>query len=518
MTAPHVSSGRHPWLQLEMVFFCGLAATAAALAQGQDSGRGNSEMRAFEPVVIFFPPLPPPIDRPVVSIGGPTNRRLTAPPELAIYVNEPFYAPLSTRIAKGDLPAPLQERLDAYHAAKLAVQTQLRETLDAMHDADQPTRQHTLEALARQQTPRIVELERTAEKLREDLVKADYNWSALREWHLGDKNTRGDSPFEISQVMRATAFYQNGLLPAQRRLLREIAIELASAGENTAAATAAQPYLFFPPEPARVLLPDNLSADLAAKVAAYQTKKSALKKELYDTVYAQDHATFSFLRSSGLKALAEKQAARLTALDALAEDIRRELVQQPPATFKPPLPPVLMARISTLLQARTALQKETMTKIEELRARIERAPIQLGYSFESDGMKYVVAPARGPRGRSPEEMARIIEPVREAMATIAENFGRHFADMINETESIRRETALHLGSEKPQPIEAALAAATRYALQQNSEEAYREYRTAVFEPGLSSEQRRLLFDGAIERLNLPLPRGELQPTRRASGW
>ena len=40
---------------------------------------------------------------------------------------------------------------------------------------------------------------------------------------------------------------------------------------------------------------------------------------------------------------------------------------------------------------------------------------------------------------------------------------------------------------------------------------YGEYQTAVFQPGLSPEQRRLLFDAAIEKLSLPLPGGERIP-------
>jgi len=37
----------------------------------------------------------------------------------------------------------------------------------------------------------------------------------------------------------------------------------------------------------------------------------------------------------------------------------------------------------------------------------------------------------------------------------------------------------------------------------------RDYRNAMLQPGLSPEQRRLLFDGALQKLALPLPRGEL---------
>ena len=40
---------------------------------------------------------------------------------------------------------------------------------------------------------------------------------------------------------------------------------------------------------------------------------------------------------------------------------------------------------------------------------------------------------------------------------------------------------------------------------------YRNYQIAVFEPGLSPEQRRLLFDLALEKLSLPLPAGEIPP-------
>ena len=50
------------------------------------------------------------------------------------------------------------------------------------------------------------------------------------------------------------------------------------------------------------------------------------------------------------------------------------------------------------------------------------------------------------------------------------------------------------------------------ALQEEDDPApYREYRTAVFEPGLSPEQRRLLFAAAVRELRLPLPGGEFQP-------
>jgi hypothetical protein len=40
---------------------------------------------------------------------------------------------------------------------------------------------------------------------------------------------------------------------------------------------------------------------------------------------------------------------------------------------------------------------------------------------------------------------------------------------------------------------------------------YRDYETAVLEPGLSPEQRRLLFSAALVQLDLPLPPGSRDP-------
>ena len=39
---------------------------------------------------------------------------------------------------------------------------------------------------------------------------------------------------------------------------------------------------------------------------------------------------------------------------------------------------------------------------------------------------------------------------------------------------------------------------------------YRDYQTAVLQPGLSMEQRRLLFEGPMEKLSMPLPGATIQ--------
>ncbi len=89
---------------------------------------------------------------------------------------------------------------------------------------------------------------------------------------------------------------------------------------------------------------------------------------------------------------------------------------------------------------------------------------------------------------------------------------------MTETNAIRAEAAKALGGANSRTLEAAISGATRVAALRDVEDGYRDYRTAVFEPGLSPEQRRLLFAGAIEELDLPLSRGEFQPIRRAASW
>lgn len=490
-----------------------------SLPRTADRGFPDSPPRVIDRLPVFFPPNPPPLGRPAAR-GLPPGGRYPAPPELAAYVSEFFYPALGTRLVTKNLSTKQRTQLDEYRAAKLALQNELRTELDRLRPAEPAARLEALTALSRRQTPKVIELEKTGEQLRRDLVTGDNNWSALRQWHLSDKARRGFSPLEIAQVMRAYAFYENNLLPAQRRLLREISIELVFAAENTAAATAAQPYLFFPPEPARVLLPDDLSAEVAMKVASYQTKKSTLKKELYDTVYSADGATFRFLRGSPAKALATKQAGRLAELEALAEEIRRGLsAMPPPRAERSPLPAELDARLNDMIATYHRTQAETAARIDAIILRSKDLPMQANYRFEGETLKFLVVPSRGSRGNTKGgNPLPKIEAVRAQIATVAEEYAAKIGEMLNVRATIREELGQALNLTKPEDIDRVLLTGLRIANQRQAENSFSEYRTAVFEPGLSPEQRRLLFDAVVERLELPLPRGDLQASMRAETW
>ena len=493
----------------------------------QDSGNPpinfpSAYSRLSDRVPIFFPPNPPPLGR-ALPKGAPPADRLAAPPELAAYVNELFYPPLATRLATKSLSAKLRPPLDQYLANKRKLQGELRTELDRVSPLDPTERTTALAAFADRQAPALAALEAAAEQLRRDLISSEQTWGALRTWHLSDRERRGFSPIEIAQVMRAYAFYQSGLLPAQRRLLREIALELTSAGDSTDRATSNQPYLFFPPEPARVLLPEDLPTEVAAKLARYQTQKSALKKELYDGVYAHDGRSFGFLRGNTMKALAERQTPRLIELETLAEEIRRGLAVIPeavPIAERTPLPSALHQRVAALLREVGAAQREAGEKVDALLASSRELPIAVTHRFETNGLKFLVIPSRSSRGSGPPspEVQDQINAVRAGIAAVANEYGRRLAEFVNERDAIRTEVAQTLNLARADRVDHAIATAMRVATARQTEDVYREYRLALFQPGLSPEQRRLLFDHVIERLDLPLPGGELQPIFRAASW
>ncbi len=506
------------------LLFAVLACAAAAEVRAQSDGIANPQMDPLPRLprtMIFFPPIPPPLDRPVARASALPPTHDGPPAALAPYLGEFFYPQLGSRLLKGKLPPRLQQELEAYDAAKRVVQRDLAAEVKKQRAADAPTREAAFAALARRQALSLAQLEKQAEQLRRDLVDPDRDWNDQREWHLGDTERRGYSPYEIAQVMRAYAYYVPGLSIAQRRLLLEITVDLATAAEDPTKAAAAQPYLFFSPEPARVMLPDDITPEVAAKIAAYQTKKSALKKDLYNAVYKYDGAALPFFNNS-LRHLADRQAAGFVELERLAEEIRRLMVAHPPrakAAEKSPLPAALMARVSALLRQRATIQREAAAQADAIIASHADAPVRAGYRFDEDGLKFIVVPMRGGRGRRPDDEDRkTADAVSQELAAVAEEYGRRLADFINERAATRKDVGAALATTNDIAIDNALGAAARIYQDQENAAGYEFYRVALFEPGLSIEQRRLLLDDAVQRLDLPLPRGDLQPGRRDATW
>jgi len=348
-----------------------------------------------QPEYFFFPPDPPPLGS-ALRLFYPAPAGIPAPPELAAYVNEPFYPVLGVRLAAEDLPRRLQLGLASYRAAKEELQNELRAKVARLAEADAAARQQELTALAHAQTARIAELEATATQLRTDLQRSGVggvlagrgDWNEGRRWRLtpkrDEKATRDALLMEFG-VMRAAVYFEEGLSAAQRRLVREIAMELQSEirqfGEPASAGAETSGF-FFSPETARIRVPPNLPAGLAGEIAAFVAEKKQLKDDLRETLRAYDGAGTDE-RTRKLKQLAAVQAPRVAALEERAESIRRGLagvpdLPGPPAP--PPLPDELAARISTYRGHKLDLLKVLHAVLEQPhpaeRSRERSVPVQ----------------------------------------------------------------------------------------------------------------------------------------------
>lgn len=465
-----------------------------------------------ESLPIYYPPAPPVLGAPVPLPNPLLLPSQYAPQTLEEYVNEYFYPALGTRLVQKKVAPGLQQKIDAYRTAKTKLQDELRARLVELRNADAATRHRELAQLAQRQTPQIEALEKTAERLREDLIRGEFfhssvDWNVTRDWRLGKSlfRTANDAIFAQYQVMRAAAFYQRGLLPEQRALLREIAIELREANPRTREVNdGVAPPLFFSPSPARLRLPPGLPEGLRDRIARYEKEKSDLKQELRDTVYAADRAYLSSTRHRALEALAERQWPRIAALEDLAEQIRVDFSHLPNPPGPPDPPPVsagLAARIVIYLGEKQVVEADILAKVGLIKRQFAIQRIAAGSSLGD--LKLVLSPGAQSQTQ--------LDALRMTLAEFNRDISGRQNDLRKDLEAIRRDLARETTPGDGQTLEELLYDYA-VALQQREEwRLYSDYQAAMMTPGLSPAQRRLLFDVAVQKLDLPLPGWELQP-------
>ena len=484
-------------------------------------GGGGSVTFYSEPLFTFyFPPTPPALGAPVnlfrrYSLGQP---ELTLP-QLLPYVGEPFYAPLSAHLHREDLSKKQLARLDAYQSGRAAALVELHAKLTSVREADAVTRARALADFAAQQTPRLAALETEAEAIRDTLVSGSFtqsgaDWNDNRTWSLGD-DLRYESRVDEFKVIRASAFFASGLSPAQRRLLREFAMELDEPlGEPTAAIAldAPKPIFFFSPETARIDLPADLTPEVSAKIDAYRDAKTALKSELREVIYKQDRAFFGFTRTRALRALAEQQAPRLAALEVQAEEIRQLLAAYPPPA-RPPLsflPQELNTRIGDYLREKQNLQRTLVEKLAAIKADFPQHRVEFARQGDAFGVLIVMS-----RHSSRGEESRVAA-MKTQLAVFNAEQTRRFAVLTREKDRINADLAVAVKASVKSAsgnadMDRLLSNFAAQFAKQEGWQRYRDYDTAVYEPGLSPEQRRLLYADALVQLDLPLPRGSKSP-------
>jgi len=468
----------------------------------------------------FFPPVPPPLDS-EIPILAPLDSGPPADPELSAFVGDVFYPFLGVRLAYGELSKKLRAQILAYRDAKLAQEVAIHSRMLALKDADEATRETQLAALAAQQAPRIAELEAMAEKILSALrqihvmgMPVEYtDLNAKAEWRVLAASDTPSDPADIhaqAEGVRSVSFYEAGLSSAQRHLLFEESIELNDRARGTPGdGGPGLRLLYFSPEGARIRIPSSLTESLERKIAEYVSAKNGLKAEIRDAL----RHTADFLpdtRTDAMAKLGADQARRFAALEAMAEGIRLDLsaLPNPPGPpVAPPLPPDLTARIyayrthkvELLRKLRSMLASPTPTVSADRRAQAQDAP---------DSVAGALAWMHDGSSRTEVQSTELRVSVGE--------FDRMQNDLIEalnkEENGIREQLAVYAramkGPSDRKSINDLLRDFENARQRQEIWDKYRDYQAAALMPGLSAGQRRLLFDAAVEQLNLPLPSGE----------
>lgn len=519
-----------------------------------DSGTSSSSISSFSssssptfsdtyrPIYtpFYFPPTTPVLGEKIPYRAAPfyTSRATSVSAQMAPYVGELFYPPLASRFGIEDLSKKQLRQLDDYRSTRTALLTALQTRLESLRTASATDRERELSAFAREQAAQIDALEQEAEAIREDLIKGSFfqssvsfaTWDSNRSWRLGD-NLRYESRVDEFKVVRAAAYFHPYLIPAQRRLLQELALELDEPLINPSASAsldAPLPYLYFSPETSRARLPLDLPEAVIAKISAYQAEKSALKSELRNAIYRGDRSFFYFTRKEILLPLIEQQTPRIAALELLAEEIRRALAPLP-NPYRPRHSEGsndFAKRMIGLGEERTQLLRDLDLKADELRKKFPTALVQKERSSNSytSGAAFIIKLVSSQRRDTRSEIKKI--------AAYQEELARFNAETVTKFEALEtKRRALNTeviqtmrGNPTPgvatspatalKPISLDDPRLKKFIMEYREREIwelYGTYDTAMFEPGLSPGQRRLLFTAALQKLNLPIPSGSIQP-------
>ena len=425
---------------------------------------------------LFLPPNPPPLDTPIL-LRSPLDTGVSPPSELGAYRHDPFYPQLAARLSEDELPRRLRLKLEAYRELKLTLQNELHDALAAAQQTTGEARLAILADCAQRQAGRLQELEASAEHLRTGLCRPRNEWRPLAPALPPTPAPQATPPpagrGPDFQLLRAIAYQADGLSADQRRLLLSSAAE----GERPSAPSTPDTLFFFSPEGASLHLPADAPPALTAQVAAYTEARRALVRELVAAL-----ATTGPGESEQLRQLAARQAPAFATLETLASALRQTLYDTPGIDGLPPapsLPPELAARLAAYHGRKQALLRALNASLTQtVRDAARATPNSLAVPVSAF---------------TTEQQAEITSLNREKAELRLALADHHRANG---------------SAQDRKSVNTLLEDFERARQQQELREKYRDYRLALLEPGLTPAQRRLLFDAALQALDLPLPFGE----------
>ena len=473
---------------------------------------------------VFFPPEPPALGAAIDVIAPLYTPTWDAPIELRSFIGEPFYAILGTILAEENLSERQRRRLAQFTGLRRDALAHLRASLDSA-------------AAASSGRPDAEKIETEAELLRSVLYSAELDWNRYRDFRIERKNEliaaslRGLREYK---VLRAAAFFGEGLSPAQRRLLHEYVLELATrppGAEFPEPRAAPGALVWFLPETSRLTIPPAASRALCEEFDEFLLRKHRLKSEIAEEVLRSDPLPES-KRTRTLAALAKRHAPEITELEHRAESIRRALAGVPRAAHAA-LPPAIEAMAGKYRNDRAELQAELSRRLRALRQeKLSYKPDLERLTWDSIGMKNIYIPASDPDVtvfapswvvETPQQIARpaaVSELLRLATDKFAHDTARETAALEASRKglflAVARELQLIDSSTQLLSPTASQAVATRlqWLSVRQRETKFQDYETAMLRPGLSPADRRLLFKAALVSLDLPLPAAVRRPVGR----
>ena len=475
---------------------------------------------------ICFPPSIPPLGAPPPT--REINPTSTAPGSLLAYLNEPFYASLSTRLLQSSLLQDQKLALYQYRDNRDDELALLQRELELINGVSPEHAQARLLALSEQQTPRLRRLEAQAEQLRGDFMRKGIsglllgsgNWNERREYYLnlGEGGESETDRIRLDFLMlRAAVFYQDGLSRTQRDLLREASSELQlqtyiSRGgvENE---DERNQYIYFSPGGVQIPIGPRMPSHIVKMLQVYTDRKTELKDQLIAQLYSLE-STSDRRRKESLEAFARGQEHNYLFLENLAEQIRVELTRYPQAldlhTRASSLPKSLVARIDILSEQRMALAQEYEQQFQLFNQSASPAQVRvLNLHVEDPDPDEPPQLTLGAAPRMPEAQR---DEIKERLRLFNESNARRHASLRAEQTAIivEIETALRgsLTMNPPSNATDLFNAELEQARTRDVSDRYNAYRQACLQPGLSIEQRRLLLGSALAHLGMPLPPAE----------